>query len=163
MRIWNSGAAKTKEEQDMGQTKKRKTDPRILADCLMTLLGATLSSALPTLVSFPRAESFLIGWAIAFSVAYFIRPHPPVSFVRWTLERQIMLACFYLFVFKIPLLLKPWLITPLAYGIPIALLLAASLAWVIYGRKLFSVWTNMTTLCRSSVLSKLVLQSRIER
>jgi len=118
----------------MAKTKKRKTNPRILADFLTTALGCSLSLSLPILVSFPKEESVLVGWTIAILIAYSIRPHPPVSFMRWTLERLIILVSFYLFIFKVPLLLKPLLMPPLAYGIPISLFLAAFTVWVLYGR-----------------------------
>ena len=101
-------------------------------DFLMIALGAALSSALPMLVSIPKEEAILVGWTIAFSVGYFIPPRPEVKFVLWMVERMILITCFYLFVFKIPLLFKSKLATPFAYGIPIIIFLAGFIMWIRY-------------------------------
>ncbi len=110
--------------------KKQKPIPGF-ANFLTIMLGSFLSLYLSS-VAFPEDESFLVGGTFAVIVAYFIRPHPPVRFWRWTLEWLILIADGYLFVLKIPLLLKHLLMTPFAYGIPIAIYLISFIVWTKY-------------------------------
>ena len=116
----------------MTQANDQSRGPYERDDFLTIALGATLSSALPMLVSIPKEEAILVGWTIAFGVGYFVPPRPEMKFVLWMLERMIFLTCFYLFVFKIPLLFKSTLATPLAYGIPITVFLAGFIVWIRY-------------------------------
>lgn len=94
------------------------------------VIGSALSVALPDLVSIPKHEAILVGWPIAFLIGYFIPPRPQVRFVRWMLERLIYITSFYLAAFKVPLLLKPSLPTPLAYGIPITMFVVGFVLWL---------------------------------
>lgn len=108
-----------------------RTDDRGEVSSLLTIaFGTILTVALPDLVSIPKQEAMLVGWTIAFFVAYFIPPRPEMGFVRWMLERLIILTCFYLAFFKVPLVLKSSLATPLAYGIPITICVAGLAAWL---------------------------------
>jgi hypothetical protein len=97
---------------------------------LILVIGALLSAALPYLVSIPKHEGILVGWPIAFLVGYFIPPRPEMRFVRWMLERLILITSIYLSLFKLPLLLKPSLPTPLAYGIPITMFVVGFVLWL---------------------------------
>ena len=112
-----------------------RTDDRAELSSLLTIvLGAGLTFLLPELVSIPKDEAFMVGWPVAFVVAYFLPPRPEIGFVRWMLERLIILTCIYLSLLKIPLLLKGSLTTPLAYGIPITIFVAGFIAWLRYMR-----------------------------
>jgi hypothetical protein len=115
----------------MNMDDSERTDDGGEVSSLLTIaVGTVLTVALPDLVSIPKHEAFLVGWTIASVVAYFIPPRPEMGFVRWMLERLIFLTCFYLACFKIPLLLKSSLTTPLAYGIPITIFVVGFVAWL---------------------------------
>jgi hypothetical protein len=119
----------------MNMDDSERTDDRGEGSSLLIIaLGTILSASLPDLVSIPKHEAILVGWPIAFVVAYFIPPRPEMGFVRWMLERLIILTCIYLSFFKIPLLLKSSLTTPLAYGIPITIFVVGFAAWLRYMR-----------------------------
>jgi len=108
-----------------------RTDDRAELSSLLTIvIGAGLTVSLPDLVSIPKHEAVLVGWPIAFVVAYFLPPRPEMGFVRWMLERLIILTGIYLSFLKIPLLLKSSLTTPLAYGIPITIFVVGFAAWL---------------------------------
>jgi hypothetical protein len=107
------------------------TEDRSEGDSFFTILiGSALSAALPDLVSIPRHEAYLVGWTIAFFVGYFIPPRPRMRFVRWMLERLILITSLYLAAFKVPLVLKPSLPTPFAYGIPITMFVVGFVLWL---------------------------------
>lgn len=97
---------------------------------LTIVIGAGLSAVLPDLVSIPKDEAYLVGWTIAFLVTYFMPPRPEMGFVRWVLERLILITCMYLTFLKVPLFLKSSLSSPLAYGIPIAIFVVGFVAWL---------------------------------
>ena len=77
----------------------------------------------------PHAEAILIGWTIGFLVGYWIPPRPYVGFAPWTAERLALISCFYLAVFKIPLLLERFMSILFAYGIPVVVFIAAYFVW----------------------------------
>jgi hypothetical protein len=114
----------------MSEADEEMKDRRGQADSFMVALATVLCISLPLLGLVPQQEAILVGWTIAFLVGYFIPPRPQMKFVPWMLERVILIGCFYLAVFKIPLLLKRSLMTPFAYGIPIVLFVAGYIAWI---------------------------------
>ena len=97
---------------------------------LMIVLGVILSNSLTLVISLPTAEATLVGWGVAFVVGYFIPPRPEDGFIRWVLERLTLIGCFYLVVFKMPLLLKRFLPVYLADGIPFCVYIAGFILWI---------------------------------
>jgi hypothetical protein len=110
------------------------------ADFLTISLGVGLTHLLPAWELLPTAEAALVAWSVAFAVGYWLPPKPSESYVRWMLERLILVIAFYLAFFKIPVWLRQWLPRILAYGIPIltffcSVCVVASLGKAVYFKR----------------------------
>jgi len=62
-------------------------------------------------------EAVLVSWSIALAIGYWLSPIPHESYARWMLEQLVLLTAFYLAVWKVPVWLKQWMSSLLAYGI----------------------------------------------
>ena len=96
------------------------------ADFLTMGLGAGLARLFTAWELLAIGEAILVAWLVAYSIGYWLPPKPPESFGRWIRERLIFLVALYLAFFKVPVILKQWLPTIMAYGIPILIFLLAS-------------------------------------
>ncbi len=114
------------------EQKEKSNGERRRAESLTIGLGVGLTHLLPDWELLPTAEAVLVAWSVAFAVGYWLPPRPTESYARWLLETLILVVAFYLAFFKIPVWLKQWMPSMLAYGTPILtffVLYVLSLIW----------------------------------
>ena len=77
----------------------------------------------------PYVAGFTIAYAVAMLVEYWIPPKPPISFPMWVVKIVSFLFLILLGMWLIPILLRRWVWTPLAFGVP-TFILFLSLYWM---------------------------------
>ena len=89
------------------------------AEFLTTGLAIGLWQLLHLSELLPTVEALLAGFLVAYAIGYWLPPKPKENYFRWMLDFGIFIVGFYLAFFKIPALLKRWMGSVVAYGIPI--------------------------------------------
>ena len=114
------------EKLELYEHKLRADSPRQILKIISALIFADVAQSYGWLPYFP---AFILIYAVAYLIDYWIPPRPPENFFVWMVKVILLMGYMLLGVWLAPRLLSRWIWIPLAYGIPV-LLLALSTYWI---------------------------------
>lgn len=117
----------TAEQVNLLSSYERKVSGRSARNVLTVALVTIVAQGLNGAGVLPLFQAYMLAYAVAAVIEYWIPPRPPSSFAKWVLKIAVTCINIYAGLQAIPKALSHFLWPPLAYGLP-----AFSLFLIIY-------------------------------